>query len=194
MTYLNNHGRILVTNLIILIIGLFYVEETFSLHINKNLNRNLLDDNHNDDNNSQLIYNNNHNINVQFQQQENNETKELYPVENNITLPFKSRTGYLVVIISSYLALYLNFVGTSYVLYRSFYKWKNSGISLPMTLRVPMYIAITDFFLIITYIVNISHMAMTQTIWEDSSCKIIGGLTFFFQCMNIFLVGGVAVT
>src|SRR3989442_148489 len=63
-----------------------------------------------------------------------------------------------------------------------------------MTLRVPMYIAITDSFVMITHLVNISHMATSQKPWEDISCKFIGGLSFFFQFMNIFLVGGVAFT
>ncbi|GES74933.1 hypothetical protein GLOIN_2v1644923 [Rhizophagus clarus] len=119
------------------------------------------------------------------------EEKEQYSDE---MLPFKSRTGFLVVMISSILAVYLNFVGTSYVLYRSYYRWKSSRITLPMTLRVPMYIAMTDSFIMISHLINISRMATTQKPWEGSTCSIIGGLTFFFQCMNIFLVGGVAIT
>ncbi|CAG8438876.1 8527_t:CDS:2 [Funneliformis mosseae] len=181
MTSLYHHGSIIVANLIILILGLPYAGEALSLHFNNNnyLNWSLLVNNIHDHN--KLIYNK-----VQFQQEDN---VELYS-----TFPFDSRTGYLVVIISSYLALYFNFVGTSYVLYRSYYRRRSNGVSLPMTLRVPMYIAITDLFLILTHVVNISHMAITKTLWKDSYCKIIGGLNNFFQCMNMFLVGGVAVT
>ncbi|CAB4495426.1 uncharacterized protein OCT59_002503 [Rhizophagus irregularis] len=184
MKVFKNNGRVIIANLIILILEIFHVEAFYLVDINDNLNNNLSKLNVNN-------INNNKNFNLISRRQVN----EHYSDKNVENLPFKSQYGFIIVMISSFLAVYLNFVGTSYVLYRSYYKWKSSRrITLPMTLRVPMYIAMTDSFVMISHLINISRMAATQKPWEGSTCNIIGGLTFFFQCMNIFLVGGVAIT
>ncbi|EXX57019.1 hypothetical protein RirG_210940 [Rhizophagus irregularis DAOM 197198w] len=118
------------------------------------------------------------------------QVNEHYSDKNVENLPFKSQYGFIIVMISSFLAVYLNFVGTSYVLYRSYYKWKSSRrITLPMTLRVPMYIAMTDSFVMISHLINISRMAATQKPWEGSTCNIIGALNKDFG-QNMYWCAG----
>jgi hypothetical protein len=190
MKVIKNYGRIIIANLIILILELSFTEAFYL--VNNNNNNNNLKSNLPKLN---VNINNNKNFNLITRQEDyEHYSNEHYSDENVEILPYKSQTGFLIVMISSFLAVYLNFVGTSYVLYRSYYRWKSSRITLPMTLRVPMYIAMTDSFVMISHLINISRMATTQKPWEGSTCTIIGGLTFFFQCMNIFLVGGVAIT
>ncbi|CAG8646514.1 4933_t:CDS:2 [Acaulospora morrowiae] len=78
---------------------------------------------------------------------------------------------------------------TSYVIIRTLIRWWITRRSLSMALRVPFYIAISDFVLVCTYLPNLVYSLIHGHPWPEAQCRIIGGFTFFFISCNMTLVG-----
>ncbi|CAG8438409.1 9835_t:CDS:2 [Acaulospora morrowiae] len=86
----------------------------------------------------------------------------------------------------------LSCICTSYVIIRTLIRWWITRRSLSMALRVPFYIAISDFVLVCTYLPNLVYPLIHGHPWPEAQCRIIGGLTFFFISCNMTLVGSLA--
>ncbi|CAG8519852.1 10431_t:CDS:2 [Ambispora leptoticha] len=82
----------------------------------------------------------------------------------------------------------LSSIGSSYVIYRTYVKWKNNKFeSLPMSLRLPFYTVTTDFFITSTFAINTSYGAAYAVPWFSPVCEMVGALSVWTQCLNVFL-------
>src|SRR4051794_13400262 len=98
MTFSNNHGKIIMANLIILILEFFAVE---ALYLENNNNRNYQKLNNNDFN----IYDYKKFKLIDDGDEQSSQQPDNYSKDSDSVLG--SQTGYLVVMITSYLAIYL---------------------------------------------------------------------------------------
>ncbi|KAG9289601.1 hypothetical protein G9A89_014336 [Geosiphon pyriformis] len=95
----------------------------------------------------------------------------------------------------SFAIMQLNAIGSIYVIYRTFSKWYGQDgyrKTLSMALRVPFYIAISDFCLYIAHMFNQSYTVLNETTWPGFSCKVVGGTVFYLVAVNMTLVGFIA--
>ncbi|KAF0364799.1 putative g-protein coupled receptor 21 [Gigaspora margarita] len=88
--------------------------------------------------------------------------------------------------------LFLSGLCTLYVIFRTMTRWKTTQRSLPMALRVPFYIAMSDFFLFCIHVLNLGFPLFQGRPWPDGDCQLIGGITFFLVSCNMLLVGSLA--
>ncbi|CAG8444129.1 4448_t:CDS:2 [Acaulospora morrowiae] len=89
----------------------------------------------------------------------------------------------------------LNTLGSLYIFYQTFMKWcSNSDFSLPMSLRFPFYIAITDFGMSMPYIINIGYTAINEETWPMPECYLFGVTFMTFLLLNLFLITFMAAT
>ncbi|CAI2183775.1 16621_t:CDS:2 [Funneliformis geosporum] len=108
----------------------------------------------------------------------------------NQSLPSSfSNKEFNIVVNFGMVMIILNGFCTLYVLCRTLTRWIISKKSLPMALRVPFYIALSDFMIFSINFPNMLFPIIYGVPWSDSNCKIIGGITFFTISTNITLVG-----
>ncbi|GES90477.1 hypothetical protein GLOIN_2v1077363 [Rhizophagus clarus] len=108
--------------------------------------------------------------------------------------PDAVRNFYIVLIIGI-IALQFNLFGSLYVIYRTYLQLKRGGRNnVPLSLRFPFYIALTDTFLSLTFSVNLCYTLIRKLPWSNPTCKIIGDSVSTLFTLNIFLVGIVALT
>ncbi|CAG8607433.1 9526_t:CDS:2 [Ambispora leptoticha] len=85
-----------------------------------------------------------------------------------------------------YVFLTLCFISSSYVIYRTYMKWKyNDYESLPMSLRLPFYAAAIDLFLTIVFLINVSYAARYAVQWYSPICEMLGALSVWSGCLNV---------
>ncbi|CAG8533611.1 9944_t:CDS:2 [Funneliformis mosseae] len=110
-------------------------------------------------------------------------------MENQSPTSSFSNIEFKIVIYFGMVMIILNGICTLYVLRRTLTRWIISKKSLPMALRVPFYISLSDFMLFSINFPNMLFPVIHGVPWSDSNCKIIGGITFFTISTNITLVG-----
>ncbi|CAG8451808.1 97_t:CDS:2 [Ambispora gerdemannii] len=119
------------------------------------------------------------------------------PITESATDPEYSKTGARWLFGISFTMMQLNAIGSIYILYRTFRKWRANNYtrnSLSMALRVPFYIAISDLCLYVAHIFNQGYTVLNGRTWPGLSCKIVGGTVFFFVAVNMILVGVIALS
>ncbi|RIA79576.1 hypothetical protein C1645_745825 [Glomus cerebriforme] len=118
--------------------------------------------------------------------------------------PDASRDFY-VVLIFGLATLQINLFGSLYVIYKliipppsllgTYLQWKREGrSSVPLSLRFPFYIALTDAFLSLAYTINLSYTLIFKLPWGNPACQIIGAAVTALFILNMFLVGIIAFT
>ncbi|GBB92300.1 hypothetical protein RclHR1_00020003 [Rhizophagus clarus] len=97
----------------------------------------------------------------------------------------------------------LNLVGSAYIFYRTYLRWKFDYDKLDsLSIRFPFYIAITDFLFSIVILTDFSYTASNASdlstgediVWPTPYCAIIGFFNTSFTLLNMLLVGGISVT
>ncbi|CAG8654651.1 17867_t:CDS:2 [Funneliformis caledonium] len=110
-------------------------------------------------------------------------------MENQSPTSSFSNIEFKIVVYFGMVMIILNGICTLYVLRRTLTRWIISKKSLPMALRVPFYISLSDFMLFSINFPNMLFPVIHGVPWSNSNCKIIGGITFFTISTNITLVG-----
>ncbi|CAG8508200.1 17945_t:CDS:2 [Funneliformis caledonium] len=91
--------------------------------------------------------------------------------------------------------LQLNWIGSLYIFYRTFIKWRSSSRkTIPLSLRFPFYIAITDFGLAVPHTINIAYTMIYKRTLSSPACEFFGGLMITFILLNLLLIGFIAIT
>ncbi|GBC34288.2 hypothetical protein GLOIN_2v1645982 [Rhizophagus irregularis DAOM 181602=DAOM 197198] len=101
----------------------------------------------------------------------------------------KPSTNFKIVIIFGLVMIIINGVCASYMLSRTLSRWYITKKSLPMALRVPFYIALSDFIIFSINFPNMLYPNIYGVPWSSSVCKVIGGVTSFAIAINMTLVG-----
>ncbi|CAI2173723.1 18065_t:CDS:2 [Funneliformis geosporum] len=95
----------------------------------------------------------------------------------------------------SLLFLQLNWIGSLYIFYRTFIKWRSSTCNaIPLSLRFPFYIAITDFGLAVPHTINIAYTMIYKRTLSSPTCEFFGGLMNTFLLLNLLMIGFIAIT
>ncbi|CAB4397172.1 unnamed protein product [Rhizophagus irregularis] len=96
----------------------------------------------------------------------------------------------------------ISFLGTLYIFFRMFLRWKRSKRSIPLSFKFPFYIAITDFLYSSAILIEFAYTASNKTdfvknnetnTWPYLFCEILGFLIVFFVLLNIILVGAISI-
>ncbi|RIA94215.1 hypothetical protein C1645_760663 [Glomus cerebriforme] len=95
-----------------------------------------------------------------------------------------------------------NLLGTLYIFYRTFLRWKHDYKSISLSYRFPFYIAITDFLYSSALLINLSYSASNESkllrnetiTWPSPICEVVGFFMTFFVLLNILLVGVISFT
>ncbi|PKY42701.1 hypothetical protein RhiirA4_540590 [Rhizophagus irregularis] len=96
--------------------------------------------------------------------------------------------GLYILAIPSIICNQLSLAGCFYVLFGTFRRWRAAPTRLvPMTLRIPFYIAITDLLLYTMNFPNILFTLIFHHPWPDPICGIIGFASNFFMNLNMTL-------
>ncbi|CAG8532987.1 4830_t:CDS:2 [Rhizophagus irregularis] len=108
--------------------------------------------------------------------------------------PYATRDFYIVLIFGLS-ALLVNLLGSLYVIYRTYIQLRRVGKNnVPLSLRFPFYIALTDTFLSLVFTANLGYTIIRKLPWPNPACKIFGASVSTLFALNIFLVGLVALT
>ncbi|KAJ3322805.1 hypothetical protein HDV06_002666 [Boothiomyces sp. JEL0866] len=92
----------------------------------------------------------------------------------------------------SFTALHLSLLGSIFVIGRVVYRWKKEG-SKPITLRFPLYIAITDILMYIICMADQLHNVLFGNDWEGDLCTFIAAVVGFAAATNCILVACISV-
>uniref|UniRef100_U9TMA7 G-protein coupled receptors family 1 profile domain-containing protein n=1 Tax=Rhizophagus irregularis (strain DAOM 181602 / DAOM 197198 / MUCL 43194) TaxID=747089 RepID=U9TMA7_RHIID len=102
--------------------------------------------------------------------------------------PNNDRTGLYILAIPCIICNQLSLAGCFYVLFGTFRRWRAAPTRLvPMTLRIPFYIAITDLLLYTMNFPNILFTLIFHHPWPDPICGIIGFASNLFMNLNMTL-------
>ncbi|CAG8493241.1 5180_t:CDS:2 [Ambispora gerdemannii] len=106
------------------------------------------------------------------------------------TRPYNGVKDHTFYIVFTFIYIFFisSLIGSSYVIYRTYMKWKSNNYeTLPMSLRLPFYCVITDFLTIIAHLINTGHAAIYAVPWFSPVCEIIGALSVWTLNLNIYL-------
>ncbi|CAG8585150.1 17283_t:CDS:2, partial [Dentiscutata heterogama] len=78
--------------------------------------------------------------------------------------------GFLSVVIVGYTSMIFSLIGTFFVFSRVYYRWRNTNKVLSMALKVPFYMCIFDFALVICQSINFTYLAINRTTLSDPAC------------------------
>ncbi|RIA87588.1 hypothetical protein C1645_827587 [Glomus cerebriforme] len=102
--------------------------------------------------------------------------------------PNNDKVGLYILAIPCIISNQLSLAGCLYVLFGTFCRWKIAPTGmLPMSLRIPFYVAITDLLLYTMNFTNILFTFIFHQPWPDPICGIIGAATNFFMNLNMTL-------
>ncbi|GET02207.1 hypothetical protein GLOIN_2v1783715 [Rhizophagus clarus] len=130
----------------------------------------------------------------------------LYIIPKNnafqINQSYDAKTEFYVAMVIPLTFLSLNLLGTFYIFYRTYLRWKYECKVISLSHRFPFYIAITDFLYSSTELINYSYPASNKSkflnkeaiTWPSPVCEIIGFYVVIFVCLNVFLVGAISIT
>ncbi|CAG8617692.1 10196_t:CDS:2 [Ambispora gerdemannii] len=98
-----------------------------------------------------------------------------------------------------YIFFSLSLIGSIYVIYRTYMKWKSNNYeTLPMSLRLPFYSVIVDCLIIIAHLVNTVNIQGYSVIyavpWFSPVCEVIGALSIWTLSLNLHLFFTVAIS
>ncbi|RIA97779.1 hypothetical protein C1645_813654 [Glomus cerebriforme] len=113
-------------------------------------------------------------------------------MENSDTTPHqtpKMSHNFKIVITFGLVMIIINGICALYMLGRTLGRWVITKKSLPMALRVPFYIALSDFIIFSINFPNMLYPNIYGVPWSSSVCKVIGGVTSFAISINMTLVG-----
>ncbi|CAG8684877.1 10722_t:CDS:2 [Dentiscutata erythropus] len=97
--------------------------------------------------------------------------------------------GFYIILPSGLVAGIPNLICLIYLFVRTLSRWWITKKSLPMVHRVPFYIAVTEFCILIINYINAGYSAIYGQTLQGVGCKLAGGLTFFAVTANMALVG-----
>ncbi|CAB4446242.1 unnamed protein product [Rhizophagus irregularis] len=108
---------------------------------------------------------------------------------------------YIVTIIPLTLNI-LNLLGSSYIFYRTYLRWKFDYDNFNLlSIKFPFYIAITDFLfseiILIDFSYTVSNVSALETfgepiVWPTPFCEILGFFNVSFTLLNMLLVGSIS--
>ncbi|PKK68160.1 hypothetical protein RhiirC2_750715, partial [Rhizophagus irregularis] len=108
---------------------------------------------------------------------------------------------YIVTIIPLTLNI-LNLLGSSYIFYRTYLRWKFDYDNFNLlSIKFPFYIAITDFLfseiILIDFSYTVSNVSVLKTfgepiVWPTPFCEILGFFNVSFTLLNMLLVGSIS--
>ncbi|GBC42987.2 hypothetical protein GLOIN_2v1507690 [Rhizophagus irregularis DAOM 181602=DAOM 197198] len=100
----------------------------------------------------------------------------------------------------------LNLLGSLYIFYRTYLRWKFDYDKITLlSVRFPFYIAITDFLFSIIILIDFSYTASNASalsnatkeediLWPSPYCEILGFFNTAFTLLNMLLVGSLSIT
>lgn len=101
--------------------------------------------------------------------------------------PYNNKTGFYLLTILLLIFQQLSLLGCLYIFYGTFHRWRNSPVSLPMVLKIPFYLAVTDFLIYTMNFPNILFLLIFRHPWPDPVCGIMGFMTSFYASLNMIL-------
>ncbi|RIB17864.1 hypothetical protein C2G38_2246125 [Gigaspora rosea] len=105
---------------------------------------------------------------------------------------YQNIPGLYVVLPTGISIAMIDLICTIYVIARSLNRWLVTKTNLSMAHRVPLYIALSDLILVSNNIINLSYTLINGHTLQGTSCKVIGGITYFALGCNIIIVGAMA--
>ncbi|GBC00580.1 hypothetical protein RclHR1_00390034 [Rhizophagus clarus] len=119
-----------------------------------------------------------------------------------INQSYDAKTEFYIAMVIPLTALSFNLLGTFYIFYRTYLRWKHERKSILLSHRFPFYIAIIDFLYSLTDLINHSYSASNKSkflnkeviTWPSPVCDIIGFCIVLFASINVLLVGAISIT
>ncbi|PKY45747.1 hypothetical protein RhiirA4_460405 [Rhizophagus irregularis] len=116
--------------------------------------------------------------------------------------PYDSITEFHIVFVIPITFHSINLLGTLYIFYRTYLRWKRDHRSIVLSLRFPFYLAITDFLYSSLDLINYSYSASNKSKFLNNEvitlpsplCEIMGFSVVLFVSFNILLVGAISIT
>ncbi|RGB28584.1 hypothetical protein C1646_767627 [Rhizophagus diaphanus] len=131
----------------------------------------------------------------------------LYMIPLNDAAPTKSSpydaiTEFHIVFVIPITFHSINILGTLFIFYRTYLRWKLDHRSIVLSLRFPFYLAITDFLYSSASLINYSYSASNKSKFLNNEiitlpsplCEIMGFSVVLFVSFNILLVGAISIT
>ncbi|CAB4432570.1 unnamed protein product [Rhizophagus irregularis] len=115
---------------------------------------------------------------------------------------YGAETDFYIVMIIPLVFNSFSFLGTLYIFYRTFSRWKYGHRNVSLSFRFPFYIAITDFLYSSSILMEFSYAASKRTefinkneiiSWPFLLCEILGIFFTIFILLNILLVAAISI-
>ncbi|CAJ0914428.1 16569_t:CDS:2 [Entrophospora sp. SA101] len=113
-------------------------------------------------------------------------------IDDQKTYPNNDPVGYYVCIITALIFTHLNLLGVLYVFYWTFI-YQRKVKSLSMSLKVPFYIACSNFLLLTDVFPQVYRLTIYRELWPGLACEVFGAFIFLFMLLNILLVVAVSI-
>ncbi|RIB27820.1 hypothetical protein C2G38_2060952 [Gigaspora rosea] len=104
---------------------------------------------------------------------------------------------YYIIVPLAVISSAVNGICLIYIILKILRRWWITKKSLTMAQRVPFYFALSEYFLFCIHLVNVLHglhASIYHYTLQGISCRIIGGISFFFFSSNVILVGSLSLT
>ncbi|CAB4473406.1 unnamed protein product [Rhizophagus irregularis] len=116
--------------------------------------------------------------------------------------PYDSMTEFHIVFVIPITFHSINILGTLYIFYRTYLRWKLDHRGIILSLRFPFYLAITDFLYSSASLINYSYSASNKSKFLNNEvislpsplCEIMGFSVVLFVSFNMLLVGAISIT
>ncbi|GBC25733.2 uncharacterized protein OCT59_020109 [Rhizophagus irregularis] len=115
--------------------------------------------------------------------------------------PYDAITEFHIVFVIPITFHSTNILGTLFIFYRTYLRWKRDHRSIVLSLRFPFYLAITDFLYSSSDLINYSYSASNKSKFLNNEvitlpsplCEIMGFSIVLFVSFNVLLVGAISI-
>ncbi|CAJ0828212.1 11966_t:CDS:2 [Entrophospora sp. SA101] len=98
------------------------------------------------------------------------------------------------VLLVSLVIIICNFIGCAYIILRTYLRWRKPRSVIPMSLRFPYYIALTDILISLVSLINHGYGAAYREPLESPACEVISPLLVFSAGLTVYLIAAISVT
>ncbi|PKY20514.1 hypothetical protein RhiirB3_524350 [Rhizophagus irregularis] len=115
---------------------------------------------------------------------------------------YGAETDFYIIVTIPLLVNIFSFLGSLYIFYRTFVRWKNDRRNISLSFRFPFYISITDFVYSSCILMEFTYVTFSKSefvnnkqsvTWPYLFCEIIGLGFTFIVLLNILLVGAISI-
>ncbi|CAB4473407.1 unnamed protein product [Rhizophagus irregularis] len=115
--------------------------------------------------------------------------------------PYDAITEFHIVFVIPITFHSINIIGTLFIFYRTYLRWKRDHRSIVLSLRFPFYLAITDFLYSSSDLINYSYSASNKSKFLNNEvitlpsplCEIMGFSVVLFVSFDMLLVGAISI-